>query len=223
MKKSLALLLTLVLIFTFAGCGKQDKGTTEPSDVTYFDGETTTSLNKETISAQVAEGKLTVEFEAITQEQVNQTHTHGDTHKADVALKMESADLVTAISPSGFVEEQHRKIGENYIRYECGSSMSAYFYYTNDDRQNGLASVVYYGTAYGFEPKVTTKEQVLQVMGTPTTQGNANEKALSMFLFYEQGYTYVDYLCGTNHVSFFFHSDGTLGATVLYQDGLWIY
>lgn len=219
-KKTLALLLTFSLLFAFVGCG-DDK--TESSDVTYFDGKTTTSLNKDTISAAVASGKLTISFEAVTKEEVSQIHNHGDTHTAEVALKMSSADLVNAIADSGFVEEEHRKIGENYIRYECGSSMSAYFYYTNDDRQNGLASIVYYGTAYGFEPKVTTKEQVLQVMGTPAAQGDAPEKALSMFLFYEQGYTYADYVCGENHVTFFFHANGRLGATVLYQNGLWIY
>ncbi len=215
-------MLVSVLVFSLVGCASDPKDAT-PSQVTYYDGQSTTQLNRDSVVQQVSAGKMDITFEAVVVQEVTQTHTHGDMKTASITLGMDADALADAIAESGYDAQQHRKVGENYIRHECGNSMTAYFYYTNDDRKNGLASVVYYGTAYGFEPSVTTVDQVKAVMGSPTTEAPANEKALSMFLFYEPGYTYLDYACGTNHVSFFFHENGTLGATVVYQDGLWIY
>lgn len=223
MRKYGTLVLALILVLSFVGCNNKEAESPTDSAVTYYDGETTTRLNRDDIAAAVAQGSITVAYEATTAEAVTKTTVHGEVKQATVTLGMESSALTDAIADSGYDANQHRKIGENYIRYECGNSLAAYFYYTNDDRQNGLAAVVSFGTAYGFEPKVTTKEDVVSVMGTPRFEGTANEKAMSMFLFFEPGYTYIDYISGTNHVSFFFHENGTLGATVIYQDGLWIY
>ncbi len=217
----LALVLVLGLILCCVGCNGGDSNTS--SNVTYFDGDETVELTAEAIGEKVEAGTIDIEFEGAPSETDTEVHAHGDTIKATVNLGMDSSSLAELLAPSGYVSDVHRKVGENYIRHECGNSLTAYFYYTNDDRKNGLASVVYFGTAYGFEPTVTTIDQVKQVMGSPLTEGPADEKALSMFLFYEPGYSYIDYKCGNNHVSFFFHENGTLGATEIYQDGLWIY
>ncbi|MBR4869143.1 MAG: hypothetical protein IKU10_08290 [Clostridia bacterium] len=219
MKRFIAIVCVLCLVAALAGCQKEAPAT--PSDVTYFDGVSTVELNAATITKQVSEGKLDLEYESAPN--VTNTHTHGEIIAITTTLGMESTELTELLLPSGYDPELHCKTGENYIRYEFGNSTTAYFYYTNDNSQNGLASVVYFGTAYGFEPTVTTIDQVKTVMGTPAKEGPANEKAMSMFLFFEPGYTYIDYVCGENHVSFFFHENGTLGATVVYQDGLWIY
>ena len=218
MKRWIAVMCVVALTVCLMGCKSTEDA---PSDVTYFDGVSTIELTADSIKDKVSKGTMEIEFEGAPD--VTDTHTHGETVKTTVTLGMEATALTELLMPSGYVWEEHRKVGENYIRHECGNSMTAYFYYTNDDRQNGLASVVYFGTAYGFEPTVTTIDQVKAVMGTPDAEAPANDKALSMFLFFESGYTYTDYVCGNNHVSFFFHENGTLGATVIYQDGLWIY
>lgn len=207
LKKIGSVLLAIGLLLTAAGCNQSNKvTTTDSSGVTYFDGENTTQLKKETIAADVSAGILSIQYETVSE--TNATAT--------LHLGMESSALTQALANNDCV----REIGNRYIRYNCGS---AFFYYTNDERNNGLASMVYYGTAYGFEPGITTKQNVQTVMGTPAVDAPATEDALAMFLYYAAGSSYLDYVCGNNHISFFFNDGGILSAIAVYQDGLWIY
>ncbi len=204
MRKLFVTLLICVLCFSFVGCS-DDTTHQVSSMVTYYDGHSETVLKKDDIAAQVQNGTMTVAYD-----NVDEMHRSGN-----VQLKMSSDDMKAALPESDLLRSEDEK----YIQYTVGG---ADFYYTNDANDNGLAAIVCYGTAYGFEPTVTTKDAIVSVLGEPTLQGDATEEARSMLLRQGMGFTYVDYTFGTNHISFFFY-DNVLSLTVIYQDGLWIY
>ena len=204
MYKLFAILLIAVLCFSFVGCS-DDTADQTSSVVTYYDGQSESVIKKDDIAKQVQNGTITVSYENI-----DEMHRSGN-----VQLKMSSDDMKAALPESDLLRSE----SEKYIQYTIGG---ADFYYTNDDNDNGLAAIVCYGTAYGFEPTVTTKDSIVSVLGEPTVQGDATEEARSMLLRQGIGFTYIDYTFGTNHVSFFFY-ENVLSLTVIYQDGLWIY
>lgn len=204
MYKLFAILLIAVLCFSFVGCS-DDTADQASSVVTYYDGQSESVIKKDDIANQVQNGTITVSYENI-----DEMHRSGN-----VQLKMSSDDMKAALPESDLLRSE----SEKYIQYTIGG---ADFYYTNDDNDNGLAAIVCYGTAYGFEPTVTTKDSIVSVLGEPTVQGDATEEARSMLLRQGIGFTYIDYTFGTNHISFFFY-ENVLSLTVIYQDGLWIY
>ncbi len=204
MRNVLAFLLIFVLCFSFIGCS-DDTTNQVSSVVTYYDGQSESVIKKDDIASQVQNGTMTVSYDNI-----DEMHRTGN-----VQLKMSSDDMKAALPESDLLRSE----SEKYIQYTIGG---ADFYYTNDANDNGLAAIVCYGTAYGFEPTVTTKDAIVSVLGEPTVQGDATEEARSMLLRQGVGFTYADYTFGTNHVSFFFY-DNVLSLTVIYQDGLWIY
>ncbi len=205
MKRSIAVIMLLAMVFCFAGC-KDDPVDTTSSGVTYYDGTSTTEITKDYIEEQVKAGTLEVEYEG---------SGHDEFATGRIALKMTSDQLAEELSQG----ELLREVGENYIRYSNGGM---FLYYTNDDRANGLASIVYPGTVYGFEPTITTVSQVKSVMGEPATEGPAPDKAIRMFLFGVTDTTMLDYDCGDHRITFFF-VDGRYSMVALYQEGLWIY
>ncbi len=200
----LAALMAAALLL-LAGCAPAATVTPgEPSAVTYYDGTSTTEVTKEAVLSAVASGKLTARYETVTETAAT----------AEVTLGMPSTELTALFANADPV----REAGVRYIRYTCGGS---FYYYTNDGSENGLAAVVYYGPAYGFEPGVTTKAQVARVLGDAPEQP-AGEDALSMFLYRAAGSTFYDYAAGDNRLSFYFNDSGVLSALALYQAGLWI-
>lgn len=205
MRSFICIFLILAVCFTFTACSDDTDTQQASSLVTYYDGQTESVIQKDDISAKVQSGSLTVEYDTL-----DETDATGS-----VQLTMSSDQLKAALPESDLLRSEDEK----YIQYTCGG---ADFYYTNDDRDNGLAAIVCYGTAYGFEPTVTTKDAIISVLGTPAISGDATEEARSMLLRQGMGFTYIDYTFGTNHISFFFYED-TLSLTVLYQEGLWIY
>lgn len=204
MRKFICILCVVTCCLSLTACGG-DPVDQVSSVVTYYDGESESVVKKDDIAAQIQNGTLVVEYDTIDEVGTS----------ASVQLTMASDALKAALTESDLLRSEDEK----YIQYSCGG---ADFYYTNDDRDNGLAAVVTYGMAYGFEPTVTTKEDVVSVLGEPTVSADATEEARSMLLRQGTGFTYIDYTFGTNHVSFFFY-ENTLSLTVIYQQGLWIY
>jgi len=215
------LMVVLLMSLCFVGCGEEPVTQEQAnSEVGYFDGVTSTVLTADSVKKQVAAGTLTVS--------VSSGHSHDPNvddapAQGTVTLGMGSEAFCSLLQQGGFdtSTDEVRRVTDDYIIYRCFGVINGY--YTNDERQNGLASVVYYDTAYGFEAKKTTAQQVKQVMGTPDKEGIATDQMTSMFLMSQSGATYVDYDCGTNHVTFYFAGDtNQLCATVIYQEGLWI-
>lgn len=204
MRKIFAFLLISALCFSFVGCS-DDTTNQVSSVVTYYDGESETLVQMDDIVSQVQQGTMTVAYDNI-----DEMHRSGT-----VRLTMSSDEMKAALPESDLLRSEDEK----YIQYTIGG---ADFYYTNDDNDNGLAAIVCYGTAYGFEPTVTTKQDIVAVMGGPEVEGEATEEARSRLLRQGMGFTYIDYNLGRNHISFFFYED-VLSLTVIYQDGLWIY
>lgn len=210
MKRFSALLLIFTLVFTLVACGgeaeqKQGEQTTgsDSSAVTYFDGTSEILMEKSIVADPVTQGTMTIQYHKI--DEVPAT--------AEVKLKMSSNELLSTLTEGVY---DRNTDNEKYIRYRFGG---ADFYYTNDDQNHGLAVIVSNGTAYGFEPSVTTLQNVISVLGETEQRGAASEEARSLFLFRQEG-VYLDYTFGTNHVAFYFVND-TLAVTLLYQEGLW--
>ncbi len=213
MRKLICFVVIVTLCFVLVGCfdakdaeEKEDTASQVSSVTDYFDGVSSIVLEKNPIASQIEAGTLTVEYHTLDEIPT----------KTSVKLTMSSDELHAAVSDT----ELTRSEDEKYIRYACGG---ADFYFTNDESDNGLAAIVCYGTAYGFQPTVTTKNDVLSVLGEPAVNTSAPEEARSRLLRKETGCTYIDYTFGNNHISFFFRDNGKLNLTVIYQNGLWIY
>lgn len=213
MHKYIGLMLIVALCFTLIGCSpdseeKNNSVSNVSSIPTYFDGESSVVLEKGPIVSQIQAGTLTIEYHTLDEIPT----------KTDVKLTMSSDELKETINDT---ELPRTEPGDGkYIRYSCGGGD---FYFTNDENDNGLAAIVCYGTAYGFQPTVTTKDDILYVLGDPNVNAPATDEARSLLLHQETGCTYMDYTFGNNHVSFFFRDNGKLNLTVIYQNGLWIY
>ncbi len=201
----IAVLCVFSLCFVFVGCGEKENPDAGSSAVTYYDGESEIVVQKDDVAAKVQSGTLTFDYDTIDEAPATAT----------VQLTMSSDALKAALPESDLIRNEKN----NYIQYACGG---ADFYYTNDDQNHGLAAIACFGTAYGFEPTVTTKDDITSVLGSPTASGDAPEAARSLLLRQATGFTYIDYTFGTNHVSFFFY-ENSLSLTVIYQQGLWIY
>ncbi len=222
-KQIISLVLCLLVASSFAAC-KKEKTTNETSSqgVVYFDGEESTELTAESIKKQVEEGKLDVTVSAGHTHEQTDTDLHFEA-SGTVVLGMESSELCALLEDGGFDTQSLavRKVTDEYITYNCFGVFQGY--YTNDDRDTGLVAAVYYDTAFGFETRKTTKEQIKQVMGEPTYEGPATDEATKMFLMNQPNATCLDYDCGNHHVSFYIDgTTGQLNATVLYQEGYWI-
>lgn len=205
MKKLLLIALCFILAFSLFACGK-DTTDNEPSIVTYYNGESAIELTADTVSKQIAEGKLEIEYERYDDQMI----------KVTLELGMDSLDFRALFDEGDYIRDQ----GDEFIRYTIGGT---YVYFNNNDDNNGLASIVYPGTVYGFEPTITKKQDVVSVMGEGVKSGPVPEKAASMFLYGSTDYTYNVYKSGNNCIAFFFTPEGILSLTAINQDGYWIY
>ena len=206
MRKWLFITLICLLCAALCACSAAPVTPTDAasSEVTYINGETTSRGVGDDIRAALTKGEMALADQTVTA-----------AGPATVTLGMASADMLAALGEANCL----REVGVRYIRYTCGN---AFLYYTNDDRDNGLAAVVYHGTAYGLEPGESRLKDVTTVMGDAQTKP-AGDDAAAMFLYFDTDATYVDYPCGNNHISFFFDKENRLTTLVIYQDGLWIY
>ncbi|MBR6549149.1 MAG: hypothetical protein IKT68_06360 [Clostridia bacterium] len=218
------LIMIMVLTLAMVGCGEEtpQEQTASSGPVGYFNGVTSTVLTADSVKKQVAEGALDI---TITAGQSEDPSEEEPPVQGVVTLGMSSDEFKALLEEAGFdttSEDVRRTTEDNaYVEYRCFGAINGY--YTNDDRENGLVAVVYYDTAYGFEAKKTTKEQVMQVMGEPTEANPANDQMTKMFLMSQKGANYLDYDCGNVHVTFYFAAaTKQLCATVIYQEGLWI-
>lgn len=221
----ISVFLCLVLTLSLAGCKKEEKpaDTASSQDVVYYDGVQSTVLTAEGVKQQVEAGTLSVTLSAGHTHEETDTETHF-TATGTVSLGMESSELGALLQEGGFDPQslEVRKVTDRYIIYSCFGVFQGY--YTNDEREIGLVAAVYYDTAYGFETRKTTKDDIIKVMGKPDFEGPATEDATKMFLMNQPNATCLDYDCGNNHVSFFIDQyTGQLNATVIYQEGEWIY
>lgn len=225
MKQIFSVALCAVLLLSFSACKKQDTADTPVSSqgVVYYDGVESKVLDAQTVKNQVAEGKLDITVSAGHTHEATDTATHFSA-SGTIWMGMDSPDLCALLADGGFDPQslEVRKVTEDYIIYSCFGVFQGY--YTNDDRDTGLVAAVYYDTAFGFETRKTTKEQIKEVLGEPDYEGPADSNASKMFLMNQPNATYLDYDCGDNRVSFYIDgTTGQLNATVLYQEGYWIY
>lgn len=204
MRKYICFLLIALFCFSLVACSK-DEGNVTSSAVTYYDGVSESAIKKEDVAAKVQSGTLTFNYDTIDEIPTSATATLG----------MSSQELATAL-PNG---DLIKTTTERYVQYSCGG---ADFFYTNDEVNNGLVALSCNGTAYGFEPSLTTKDDIISVLGEPAVSGDASEEARNLLLRKSPGFTYIDYTFGDKHISFFFY-ENVLSITVIYKDGLWIY
>ncbi len=197
-------LLCFVFVISFCGCS--DKGDDVSSIPTFYNGESTITINANNVINQVKAGTVDIEYEDINDNMLTQT----------IALKMSSMDFRDLFTENDYFREE----GERYIRYTIGGY---YIYFTNDNSSTGIAVIVNPSTAYGFEPTISTDNDIKSVLGEGVKFGDVPEEVASMLLFGESGYTYRVYNYGDNTVAFFFGTDGKLSLSVINQNGLWIY
>lgn len=204
MKKIALFLICIGIMTTFFGCGNSED--TVSSVPTYYDGESTITINADNVISQVKTGEVTIKYEDVDDNILTQ----------DIKLGMSSFEFRSQFNESDYYREE----GTNYIRYTIGGY---YIYFTNDDTDTGIAAIVNPATVYGFEPTITTQNDVIAVLGNGSKSGSVPEDVAAMLLFGESGYNYQVYKYDDTCVAFFFGTDNKLALTVINQDGLWIY
>jgi len=204
MKKLFVCIICLCMALSFCGCG--EKGDEVSSAPTYFDGESTITINADNVINEVKTGKIEVKYESVDDKMLTE----------EITLRMDSLDFRALFNENDYNREE----GTRYIRYTIGGY---YIYFTNDDTDNGIVAIVNPSTVYGFEPTITTEKDVTTVLGNGIKSGSVPEDIASMLLYGEIGSTYQVYKYDNNVVAFFFGEDSKLKLTVLSQDGPWIY
>lgn len=205
MKKIILSVICLCMALSFCGCG--DKKDEEVSSApTFYDGESTITLNADDIINEVKTGEVNVEYENADDAILTQK----------IKLGMSSVDFRTPFDENVYYREE----GEKFIRYTIGGY---FIYFTNDDTNSGIVAIVNPDTVYGFEPTITTESDVVAVLGNGIKSGSVPEDVADSLLYGESGSTYQVYKYDNIDVAFFFGDDGKLKLTVLSQDGLWIY
>ena len=205
MKKIIISILCLCLLLSFCGC-KDDSGDESSSVPTFYDGESTITLNANDIINDIKTGEVNVEYENVDDEILTEK----------ISLRMSSVDFRASFDENVYYREE----GTRFIRYTIGGY---FIYFTNDDTNSGIVAIVNPDTVYGFEPTITTEKDVVSVLGNGIKSGSVPEEVADMLLYGESGSTYQVYKYDDNDVAFFFGDDGKLKLTVLSQDGLWIY
>ncbi|MBR2152570.1 MAG: hypothetical protein IJ944_04715 [Clostridia bacterium] len=205
MKKIILSVICLCMALSFCGCGEK-KDEEVSSAPTFYDGESTITLNANDIIDEVKSGEVNVEYEDVNDDILTQK----------ISLRMSSVDFRASFNEKVYYREE----GTRFIRYTIGGY---FIYFTNDDTNSGIAAIVNPDTVYGFEPTITTENDVVAVLGNGIKNGAVPEDVADMLLYGESGSTYQVYKYDDNVVAFFFGDDGKLKLTVLSQDGLWLY
>ncbi len=200
MKKIIAVLLALVIVFAFAGCAKKDGGTGDTSSVENRSDEIADAVARGEIpEADYKLGDkvstLSERYTEIVNEQYQNQggHVHGD---GDIYYD--------------------RSEDDNMVNYTIGT----YGYcYLKDNSKNGISVIISFDNAFGFSQGSSRKDVEDRLSSLKTQKLNAGESELYLIPQLSEAII-LRYVSGKYQLDFYF-SGNELVATVLRDTENW--
>ena len=192
MKKLLSLLLVLVLVFTFAGCGERINNK-DGVDIEYY-----LSVG-EIQGAQFRLGTKTEDIENAKLQHIESATGEGN-HEHD---HENAITLVEGV------------VSRHYV-------YGAYHYYYNKGKQTqGISFIAAFDTAFGFTVGTTTKTEVINALGKlKYTEGKAGDRDLFFTMFSPTNCEKVVLTKDNKELTFYF-GDGVLMFVTICNTDLW--
>lgn len=209
MKKTVSIILSVILLFTLVGCSNKEK-----------ENKIEHSVN---VSNLAREGRIPeVEFvlgdpidgvkDALFQLGANMSHD-------DFVKNMQEAGYTADGSEYSSYMNIIESNGRTILSASYNDSDAVYCMYNTENKEAGIAAIAVIGSAYGYDGN-TVVDYVKNSIDEKFTEGEAKSD-LSFLPKASDGATLISYEMGAYKLEFYFSSYNTLAATVLYNMETW--
>lgn len=212
MKKALALLLTVCLVFSFAACGKNGSG-----------DDSSKIKHSVEVAKLAGEGRIP-EVDFVVGDPVEGVKDRlfklgsGMSYDEFIANMKKAGHKPTGNEYDSYILTQ-KKDGHTIMSTTFNNDQSIYCMYNTENEKSGIAAIAIVGDAYGYNSN-TLKKYVTGSIDSKYKTIKA-QSDLEFLPKESDGATAISYEMGMYKLEFYFSSYDTLAATVLYDTNIW--